>query len=182
MARTIQELANEGIIDVFTRFGKFSGELEEGKSGIIVINEPDELQDWEIEALENDYEVFCYDSVTVDYDNQCVYIDSRGLTRYKDAELLTPESDISDWIDYALVDRELKTYPILPEFIDNEDIIKEGFELLYDGEPLAIGLHEHQNSSPTLEFKKRPGKKFVFKIESSDMFSTYYLVFVKIEE
>lgn len=97
------------------------------------------------------------------------------IVRFDDfGELLTPDSDASDWIEYALNNPDR----VLPAYIDI-DLEEYGFVLF--SRDLKSGLHKHQTVKPKDIFKyhNEMGKDVLFKLSGVSQFNLSFNVYIR---
>lgn len=124
------------------------------------------------------------DEWLIDHDNDKAYRispDSYGwqpLTRYDaNCGILTPDSNIDEWIAYAELTDYAQPINILPSFIDLSETDYERVECDYEN-----GFHVGQNDDPKTLAKHFLGlldvESIVFKIDSTGQFDINFSVWV----
>lgn len=140
--RVLEQLLNTGDIDRCEEYGEPGYDLEEGKKAILFAdwNPFDKYPNF-MEWIEDNYEIEWSDEWMIDHNTGKAYrcvADSYGWEQQfritEDGELITPDDDVSEWIDHCKIDDRtmLHTPSALPSFISQEDIEAEGFELIND--------------------------------------------------
>lgn len=104
------------------------------------------------------FEIEWSDEWIIDYNNGKAYrtspdsYDWQSQIRIDEyGDLLTPDSDIDEWIDYAAIDDYAQPVNALPDFIDMTKV--EGWEKL-NKESFVSGWHPGQNDNPQTIAKK----------------------------
>jgi hypothetical protein len=95
--------------------------------------------------------------------------------RFCDGYVLTPDDDISAWIDECAVDSPNDVISTLPDWITPDDILEQGYELFADN--LENGFHPGQTDNPQDVTKKAlasGAQSVLFRISEH---SQFYVVF-----
>jgi hypothetical protein len=137
-----------------------------------------EVQDYLEDA---GYSLEWSDEWYIDYDNDKAWRTSPNsydwvcAVRYCDGYVLTPDDDISAWIDECAIYGEHYIMSAVPDWITPEDIITQGYELFADH--LENGFHAGQTDNPQ-EFTKKAiaagAESVIFRIAEH---SQFYVVF-----
>lgn len=150
-------LENGKIEQICSEYGEQGYSLEEGKQAILFAdwNDFDKHPNF-MAWLEENYEIEWSDEWIVDYETDKCYRttgDSYGWEQSfrinENGELITPDSDIEDWIDFCKIDYDTDknaTPNVLPSFVDTDELIDTGFELINDD--LESGWY-NRNDDPT---------------------------------
>lgn len=183
----LQELIGSGDIMECSQYGEPGYSLEEGKIGILLSNWNNYDQDFQ-DLLEESYELEWDDMWIIDYNSDKVYRtvgDSYGWQQAyritEDGELITPDNDPADWIEFCKIDDpQMPHRPhSLPSFITEEDLETEGFELI-DGD-LQNGWYD-RNDDPqeVLEEALNNGySEVVFRLEGVGQFAIDFSIYGK---
>ena len=186
----IETLISNGDIDICHEYGEMGYTLDDDKKGILFgnWNDFDRYPNF-MERLENEYEIEWHDEWIIDYDNSKAYRtspDSYGWEqqfRITDCgELITPDDDVSEWIDECVVDYNTYTSKIsaLPSFIDEDEIIGEGFELI--GEDYENGWYGKEDRPEEIAEDLIEDKGFnevLFQIDFVSQFNLGFKVYAK---
>lgn len=180
----LKNLLNCGVIEnSCDSYGEQGYELGEGKRYILLSNwnEFDSHPNF-LEWLEENFELEWSDEWVIDYSTMMCYRtspDSYGWEqqfRFSECgDLITPESDIQDWIDCSV--NNLKT--ALPSFIDEDKILEQGFKLKKEG--LENGFLRGMNDNPEaiLDELRNVYEEVLFKLEYVSQFSLGFRVYVR---
>lgn len=186
----IETLINNGDIDICPEYGEFGYALDDDKRGILFgnWNDFDKYPNF-MERLENEYEIEWHDEWIIDYNNGKAYRtspDSYGWEqqfRITDCgELITPDDDVSEWIDECVVDYNTYTSKIsaLPSFIDEDEIIAEGFKLI--GEDYENGWYGKEDRPEEIAEDLIEAKGFnevLFQVDFVSQFNLGFKVYAK---
>ena len=187
----IIEALGQGQHDV--QSGNSYGELgyTQPEKGILLANWNDigqHLQDYLEEA---GFELEWSDEWVIDWENDGkVYRtqpDSYGwvcqVAYNEHCDLLTPDSDVSDWIDHvAVTDPSQDVKSALPDFITDEQLADEGFTKV-DEEYQNGWYYKQDNPTTVVEELWETVEDIysvVFKIESSGQFHTNFTAYYSI--
>lgn len=185
----IDEMVNSGNgdVDACSDYGEMGYEKEHKDKPIL-------FADWNplydkypnvMEYIENNYNFEWIDEWVIDYNNDKCYRcvgDSYGWEqqfRVVDGELLTPDCDPEDWIDYTKIDQN-NNYEmrVLPSFLDIE-LDDYGFELINDD--LENGWYGRNDDPQTIsdDLFEQGFKEVIFVLKSNSQFATYFEVWAK---
>jgi len=186
----LETLINNGDIDICSQYGERGYSLSEGKKAILFANwnNMDKYPNF-MEWIEDNYEIEWSDEWIIDYDNDKVYRTSPDsyswqqqfrITEY--GELITPDNDVTEWIEYCKVTPENlpHTPQCIPDFINVEDLESEGFELISED-------HENgwygRNDSPTIiadsVFEQTNYTEILFILSNVGQFSINFDVYAR---
>ena len=152
----IQSMLDNTEIEACSEYGEPGYTLDNNKKAIL-FGDWNKLDNYTnvMEWLSTNFELEWYDEWIIDYDNLKAYRtqpDGYGWQQQvrftETGELLTPDSDASDWIEFCQVTHEtdLKgNLNVVPGFIEDSDLLDEGFKLLNDD--LENGFYG-RNDSP----------------------------------
>lgn len=178
----LETLFENGEIQYCSQYGEQGYNLEENKKLILFANWNDfdkhpNFMQW----LEENYECEWSDEWIIDYENDKCYrtvANSYGWQqqwRFHDCgELLTPDSDISDWLEY--VENDPKR--VLPSFLE-VDLEELGYELINDD--LQSGWYgRHDSPEEILEELESQGyTSVVFQLACVSQFAVDFEVYAK---
>ena len=188
MEKIVELLENRFHIDYSLIYGEMGYELPEGKKAILFGN-------WNyldkypniMEYLEENYELEWYDEWYVCYktgkayrtqpnsyswESQIMYSESIG-------GYLTPDDDISFWIDEVKISDYNETIKALPSFFCGDEIEKEGFKLI--GETFENGYYGKVDNPKDIseELFKEGFKEVLFQLEYNSQFSMGFRAYAK---
>lgn len=176
------------IENICSNYGEQGYNLEEGKKAILLANwnNFDKYPNF-MEWLEENYELEWSDEWIIDYDCDKAYRtspDSYGWQqqfRITDSgELITPDSDIEDWIEYCVMTDYKQQARCLPDFIDRELLIEEGFYLI--SEDNANGLYgrtDDPNKIAEEVFNETEYTEIIFILDSVSQFELEFSVYAR---
>lgn len=188
MENIVKLLEKRFHIDVCSVYGEEGYDLPEDKKAIL-------FGDWNVldkypnimEYLEENYELEWYDEWYVCYNTGKAYR-TRGNSyswesqiRYSESigGYLTPDDDISFWIDEVKITDSNDTMKALPSFICEDEIEKEGFKLLDESfENGYYGLADNPEEIAE-ELFEEGFTEIVFQIDYNSQFSMGFSVYVK---
>lgn len=188
MEKIVELLENGFEIGICSEYGEMGYELPEGKKAILFGN-------WNyldkypniMKYLEENYELEWYDEWYICYntgkayrtqpnsygwESQIMYSESIG-------GYLTPDDDISFWIDEAKISDYNETIKALPSFFCGDEIEKEGFKLI--GETFENGYYGKVDSPKEIakELFEEGFTELVFQIDYTSQFSTGFKAYAK---
>lgn len=186
----IETLIKNGDIDICLEYGEMGYTLDDDKKGILFgdWNDFDKYPNF-MERLESEYEIEWHDEWTIDYNSSKAYRtspDSYGWEqqfRITDCgELITPDDDVSEWIAECVVNCNTYTSKIsaLPSFIDEDEIIGEGFKLI--GEDFENGWYGKEDRPEEIVEDLIEDKGFnevLFQIDFVSQFNLGFKVYAK---
>lgn len=188
MENIIELLDNRFEVGICSEYGEEGYELPEGKKAIL-------FGDWNdldkypniMEYLEENYELEWYDEWYVCYntgkayrtqpngyswESQIMY--SENICRY-----LTPDDDISDWIDEVKITDSNEIIKALPSFICEDEIEKEGFKLIEENfENGHYGKVDNPKDIAEKLFEEG-FTEIVFQLDYVSQFSTGFIAYAK---
>src|SRR5258706_1446726 len=134
------------------------------------------------------FELEWSDEWYIDYDNDKAWRtspDSYGWVcsiAFKDnGKVLTPDDDISDWIEYCQITKNnnLDRLAALPDFFTKEQIEKQ--EWIQKEQVYENGFHAYQTDDPKKITKEllETYESIMFQIYSQGQFDTHFVVYVK---
>lgn len=189
--KVLEALYQEGEINICSKYGESGYELSEGKKEILLANwnHFDKYPNF-MKWIEDNYEIEWDDEWTIDYehgDSKAYRISGNSYQweqqiMYSECgEFVTPEDHVSEWIELVVLEKDFQDNPkTLPSFLNDEDIIEEGFELL--GREFQNGWHPGQNDDPKKiaeELFERGFVQVLFKLSYVSQFDIGFKVFVK---
>ena len=146
---------------------------------------------------EQGYELEWSDEWIIDYEG------SEGSTAYRtspdsyswvsqirltdDGEILTPEHDVEEWLDYAKSTDHNQPHKALPDFITEDQLAEAGYKLYEpEGYPYETGFHQGQTDDPEQVYKNieedsNTGdvESVVFQISEQSQFYTKWKAYYK---
>lgn len=197
MARLVDTLM-KNIIDemVYNGNGDMDACSEYGEMGYKKENEdkPILLANWNpfydkypnvMEYIEEHYNFEWSDEWVIDYNNDKCYRcvgDSYGWEqqfRFTDGELLTPDCDPEEWIDYVKIDQN-NNYEmrVLPSFLDI-DLNEYGFKLMDDD--LENGWYDRNDDPQRIseDLFKQGFEEVIFVLQGVSQFATRFEAWAK---
>lgn len=184
----LEKLIENGEIDICNKYGERGYSLEEGQEAILFANwnHFDKYPNF-IEWIENNYAIEWSDEWMIDYSYGKAYRcspDSYGWERQfritEDGEMLTPDDGAEVWIEHCKIDSRIlgHTPSVLPSFIEHDDIIKEGFELIDDD--LESGWYDRNDDPNEIAAKLlEEYEEVVFHLGGVGQFSINFEVYAK---
>jgi hypothetical protein len=188
--KVLNNLLEEGKIDICHEYGERGYSLESHQKGILLSNWNDfdkypNFMEW----LEYSYELEWSDEWIQDYEFGKLYRcspDSYGWEQqYKiteGGEMITPDNAVEDWIEECKVDYN-NTFQIsaLPSFIEHDDIIAEGFELVDDD--CENGFYNRHDNPGTIaeDLVGEEGEydEVLFQLSSVGQFAVNFVVYAR---
>lgn len=188
MENIVKLLEKRFHIEICSEYGEEGYDLPEDKKAIL-------FGDWNyldkypniIEYLEENYELEWHDEWYVCYNTGKAYR-TRGDSYEWQSQImysesiggyLTPDDDISFWIDEVKITDYNETMKALPSFICEDEIEKEGFKLL--DESFENGYYDLADRPEEIaeELFKEGFTEIVFQIDYASQFSMGFSVYVK---
>lgn len=193
MKKIVEELSYKlfqmGEFDSCSEYGEPGYKLPESKKAIL-------LGDWNnfskqypnyYKWLEENYELEWIDEWIIDYDNDKCYRTApdsyswEKCFRILDGELITPDSDIEEWIEYATWTLDADNREVLPSFIEF-DSEQHGFQEVE--EEYEDGWY-HRNDNPeeiAEKLFKNGATQVLFQLIGIEQFRVNFKVFYKEKE
>ena len=186
----IESLIKSGDIDICHEYGEMGYTLDDDKKGILFgnWNDFDKYPNF-MERLESEYEIEWHDEWVIDYNNSKAYRSSPDSYGWEQqfrttecGELITPDDDVSEWIAECVVNYNTYTSKIsaLPSFIDEDEIIGEGFKLI--AEDFENGLYGKVDRPEEIAEDLIEDKGFnevLFQIDFVSQFNLGFKVYAK---
>jgi len=178
--KKVEALMDEGEMDRCAEYGETG--YDQSEKGIYFSdwNDKEFLADY-LEAL--GYDIEWQDEWHIDYDNGKAWRTVGNSYHWvcavafdgENSRILTPDDDVSDWVDYA----ENQTDVALPDWVTEESMTELGFVKTDDD--YAHGLYNRADKPSDIasQLKANGVESFVFQIDGSNQFETQFSVFVK---
>lgn len=188
MENIIELLVNRFEIGICSEYGEMGYELPEGKKAIL-------FGDWNdldkypniLNYLEDNYELEWQDEWYIDYNTGKAYrtkgdsYEWQSQIMYSESVggYLTPDDDISDWIDEVKITAPSGTIKALPSFICEDEIEKEGFKLIEEN--FENGYYGKVDNPEDIAEKlfKEGFKEVLFQLEYNSQFSMGFRAYAK---
>lgn len=182
-------LENGEIENICSEYGEQGYTLEQNKKAILFANwnNFDKYPNF-MEWIEENYEIEWSDEWIIDYNESKAYRTSpnsygwQQQVRITDCgELITPDSDIKDWIDYCVMTDYKQQARCLPDFIDEELLIEEGFKLILEDNANGwYGRADDPNEIAENVFNETNYTEILFVLDSVGQFEVSFSVYVGI--
>lgn len=186
--QVLEKLFELAEIEYCHEYGERGYEIDEGKKFIL-------FADWNLfddkypnfmEYLDEHYMCEWSDEWIIDYSTDKCYRtvgDSYAWEqqyRITDfGEMITPDNDVEDWVEFCKIDDPKQTPHVLPSFIDHEEVIKLGFELI-DEEYENGFYHRHDDPLKIAEELFDNGyDEVVFSLSGVEQFRINFQAFAR---
>ena len=188
--RLLDTLLDRSEIEICHEYGEHGYTLGADKQAIL-FGDWNKLKNYPnfMRWLETNFELEWGDEWIIDYVNLKAYRtqpDGYGWQQQfrviDTGELLTPDNDVEEWIEFCQITHETdleRTLNVIPNFIEDSDIINEGFKLLNDD--LENGFYGRTDSPNEIakELLNERHTSVLFRVSEVGPFSINFELFVK---
>lgn len=181
-------LENGEIESICSQYGEQGYTLEQDKKAILFANwnNFDKYPNF-MEWVEQNYEIEWSDEWVIDYNESKAYRTSPNSYGWQqqvritdDGELITPDSDIEDWIYYCVMTDYNQQARCLPDFIEEELLVEQGFKLISeDLENGWYGRVDNPNKIAEEVFNEDKYEEIIFTLDSVGQFSMNFSVYAR---
>ena len=181
-------LENCEIENICSEYGEQGYTLEEDKKAILFANwnNFDKYPNF-MKWLEKNYEIEWSDEWIIDYNNYKAYRTQPNSYGWQQqfritdcGELITPDSDIEDWIDYCVMTDYKQQARCLPDFIEEGLLIEEGFKLISEDNANGwYGRADDPNEIAENVFNETEYTEIIFVLDSVGQFEISFSVYAR---